>query len=41
VLGDARFETHSNFPVLEDVFNENVVKSNLAIDLWTETFSPF
>jgi hypothetical protein len=32
VLRDERFEAHDNFPVLEDGFNENAVKSNLAIE---------
>jgi len=31
VIRDARFETHGLFPVLDDGFNENVVKNNLAI----------
>jgi hypothetical protein len=51
VLRDARFETHGKFPVLEDGFNENAVKINLAIEndrivillyhLGTLTLSPF
>jgi hypothetical protein len=51
VLRDARFETHGNFPVLEDGHNENAVKINLAIEndrkvillyhLGTLTFSSF